>query len=338
VFSIGSDDGKVMDALVSVIVPIYKVEPYLNKCVTSLLNQTYENLEIILVDDGSPDACGQMCDDFASDDNRVRVIHQANKGLSEARNSGIDVSTGTYILFVDGDDWIEPDTVECLLKACMDNDADASCSGHYKEFVDRTTTRPLVVEETIYEGDEVVTAAMKGAFAHYAWGKLWKRDLFEGCQFPSGMQFEDVATTWKLFLKCHRVVCVPEILFHYIYRKDSIGNTKTMKNLADRWIAFKERYDVMAGRSEELRKICTKGCLETIGYTWRWLYIVKDKDDEKLQEMRVFLRENREGINRCSLPTRISLFCARHSNPIMVYGCYCLNQIYRRFRGLDRIA
>lgn len=326
-----------MNDLVSVIIPIFRVEPYLNKCVTSLLNQTYDNLEIILIDDGSPDVCGQICDNYALIDNRVRVIHQRNKGLSDARNSGLDSSTGSYIIFVDGDDWIEPNTVECLLQSCINHDADASCCGHYKEFVERTTVHPVVAVKKIYEGDEIVAPAMRGLFAHYAWGKLWKRDLFDDCRFPSGMQFEDIATTWKLFLRCHRVVCIPDVFFHYTYRKGSIGNTKNMKNLSDRWIAFKERYDVMAGRSEELSRICTMGCLQTIGYTWRWLYIVMDRDEEKLNEMQMFLKSNREAISSCTLPTRISLFCALHSNLVTIAGCYRINQIYRKLRGLDQM-
>lgn len=324
--------------MVSVIVPVYNVKPYLRKCLDSVVGQTYRNLEILIVDDGSTDGSGSICDEYTSDDNRVRVIHQINKGLSEARNSGIDIATGEYILFVDGDDWIEPSTVECLLQACVENEADVSCCGHYKEFVDRTTAHPLATELKIYEGDEIVIPAMKGSFAHYAWEKLWKWELFDTCRFPPGMQFEDIATTWKLFLKCHRVVCIPDVLFHYVYRKDSIGNIKTMKNLADRWIAFKERYDAMATKSEELRNICTKSCLETIGYTWRWLFSVKDRDEEKIQEMRRFLKENKECISHCSLETRISLFCALHSSSITIASCYYLNQIYRRFRGLDQMA
>ena len=322
--------------MVSVIVPVYNVEKYLDKCVSSILNQTYRGIEIILIDDGSTDGCGRMCDEYQ--DERIRVIHQANKGLSEARNSGIDIATGDYILFVDGDDWIEPNTVECLLNACVESNADAACCGHYKEFTDRTTAYSLTQEQKVYEGDEVVIGAMKGSFAHYAWEKLWKRELFDTCRFPPGMQFEDIATTWKLFLKCQRVVCIPDILFHYIYRKDSIGNTKTMKNLSDRWIAFKERYDVMAGKSEELKQICTDGCLQTIGYTWRWLHIIKDRDEEKIQEMRGFLRKNRGSIRCCPIATRISLFCALHSSTITIASCYYLNQIYRRFRGLDQMA
>lgn len=326
-----------MDTLVSVIVPIYKIEPYLEKCVISIINQTYRNLEIILIDDGSPDGCGQMCDLYAFADNRVRVIHQENNGLSEARNSGIDIATGEYILFVDGDDWIELNTVECLLQACLDHSADASCCGHYKEFTKRTTTHPLVEEVKIYEGDKIITPAIKGIFSNYAWGKLWKKELFSTCRFPPGMQFEDVATTWKLLLNCYRVVCIPDVLFHYIYRKDSIGNSKTMKNLVDRWLAFKERYDVMAPRSEELEWICRIQCLETIGYTCRWLYIVKDRNEKLIQEMREFLVRNKDNIRDCSFPTRISLLCALNSNAITIAGCYYLNQLYRAVLGLNQL-
>ena len=323
--------------MISIIVPVYNVEPYLRKCLDSIINQTYRDLEILIIDDGSTDGSGEICNEYAASDHRLQVIHQNNKGLSEARNSGIDIATGDYILFVDGDDWIESNTVECLYQACLDHNAEVSCCGHYKEFADRTTVHSLVTSKKEYEGEEIVVPAMKGSFAHYAWEKLWERSLFEECRFPSGMQFEDVATTWKLFLRCNKVVCIPDVLFHYTYRKDSIGNTKTMKNLADRWAAFKERYDMMSDKSDELKRICTMGCLQTIGYTWRWLYIVKDRDEKKLNEMREFLKNNREAIRSCSLPTRISLFCALYSNLVTIAGCYQINQIYRKIRGLNQM-
>jgi len=323
--------------MISIIVPVYNVEPYLRKCLDSIINQTYRDLEILIIDDGSTDGSGEICNEYAASDHRLQVIHQNNKGLSEARNSGIDIATGDYILFVDGDDWIESNTVECLYQACLDHNAEVSCCGHYKEFADRTTVHSLVTSKKEYEGEEIAVPAMKGSFAHYAWEKLWERSLFEECRFPSGMQFEDVATTWKLFLRCNKVVCIPDVLFHYTYRKDSIGNTKTMKNLADRWAAFKERYDMMSDKSDELKRICTMGCLQTIGYTWRWLYIVKDRDEKKLNEMREFLKNNREAIRSCSLPTRISLFCALYSNLVTIAGCYQINQIYRKIRGLNQM-
>lgn len=332
-----------MDALVSVIVPIYKVESYLEKCVHSIMHQTYDNLEIILVDDGSPDSCGLMCDDFATSDKRIRVIHQKNQGLSEARNHGIDICTGSYILLVDADDYIEPNTVEYLLQTSKDTCADVVCCGFYREYTDKSTTHLLTDVRESYEDEEILTAALQGTvFSEYAWNKLWNRTLFDDCKFPPGRYFEDIATTWKLFRRCHKVTCVPDVFYHYVIRKDSIGNTKNMKNFVDRWVAFKERFDMMAAESEELCRICTNGCLDTIGYTWRWLYIVDKKDrkryDAVLQEMRKFVEANRSSIGRCSLATRVCLFCALHSSSVAEFGCYYLNQMYRRLRGWNQMV
>lgn len=327
--------------LISIIIPVFQVEKYLDKCIASVVAQTYQNLEIILVDDGSTDRCPVICDEWAARDSRIVVIHQYNQGLSEARNHGTDACSGSYILYIDSDDYIERNMVECLLQVCIDTDADVSCCGHYKEYANHVVNCPLTKERKIFEGEEIVISAMKGGvFSHYAWNKLWRRELFDSdCRFPPCMYFEDIATVWKLFLKCQKVVCIPDILYHYVARKDSIGNTKSMKNLVDRWVAFKERYDVMATRSEELRQICAKGCLDTIGYTWRWLHAIdkKDRDEEKLQEMKIFLKENSNNIKLCSGMTRLSLFCTLYSNFITVWGCFYSNQIYRRIHGMDQM-
>ena len=120
--------------LVSVIVPVYKVEFYLSECIESILKQTYQNLEIILVDDGSPDDCGSICDKYAQQDKRIKVFHKNNEGLSEARNYGIERATGDYLSFVDSDDWIEPDMFETLVSVVVVNDSDIVCCGYYREY------------------------------------------------------------------------------------------------------------------------------------------------------------------------------------------------------------
>ena len=329
-----------MKPLVSIIIPVYNVEKYLDKCIASVVGQTYQNLQIILIDDGSTDRSPAICDGWKSRDPRITVVHQPNGGLSRARNAGLELATGEFIGFVDSDDWIEPNMVESMLNACLENDADASCCGYYQEYIDHSISHPLTDTLKHYEGEDIIRSALKGDFMHYAWNKLWRRDLFDdGCRFPPGMYFEDIATGWKAFRKCRRVVCVPDKLYHYIIRKDSICNAKTMKRFADRWIAFKERYDVMATKSEELRQICIDGCLDTIGYTWRWLHVLdrKDRDEETLQEMRAFVKENRDRIAYSPIATRISLFCVLHSNLLTEFGCYCMNQIYRKIHGMDRM-
>lgn len=330
--------------MISVIVPVYNVKPYLEKCLDSILRQTYRDSEILIVDDGSTDGSQDICDDFEKKDNRVKVFHTENRGLSCARNLGLQHAKGDWIGFVDSDDWIEPDMYECLIRSAIDNCADISCCGYDREYSDRSASHFLTNEERCYEGDEMIASVMEGStFGHYAWNKVYKRELFsDDCKFPPGMLFEDIATIWKLIVKCHRVVCVPNTLYHYLIRKDSIGNTKTMKNLADRWTAFKERFDKMASKSDELQRICTKRCLETIGYTWRWLYVTEKKDrvcyEERLREMRAFAKANRGMMRSCSMAARISVLCAIYSNPVSVFGCYWLNQIFRRAKGLDRMT
>lgn len=184
---------------------------------------------------------------------------------------------------------------------------------------------------------------MSGVFAPFAWNKLWRRELFnEGNRFPPGRYFEDLSTTWKLFNQCHRVTCVPDVLFHYLVRREGISNTKNMKNLVDYWLAAKERYDEMAAKGDDIQRICMRDCLETIGYTWRWLYGVEKKEREEhwkaVHDMRTFLKANSDMVGLCSSATRISLFCARHSNSVTEWGCYNLNRIYRKIRGMDQMV
>lgn len=330
--------GVLGDQMISVIVPVYNVKPYLKKCLDSIIEQTYRDLEILVIDDGSTDGSGAICDDYAKKDSRIKVFHTGNQGLSAARNLGLDKAKGEYFGFVDSDDWVEPNMFEVLLNRAVITDSEAICCGYYRQYTKHFTIHQIVETETRIEGEELICATMKGnVIALYAWNKLYKRDLFDNCRFPENMLFEDIATTWKLLIKCHRVTCVPDALYHYNIRKDSIGNTKSMKNLGDRWMAFKNRYDAMAVRNERLKKICTKGCLDTIGYTWRWLYAVSDWDYEKLNEMRMFAKANNDSFSLCSITTRIALFCAIHSNTVSIFACYWLNQLYRKMRRLDQM-
>ena len=325
--------------MISVIVPVYNIEKYLRRCLDSVINQTYRELEILIVDDGSTDSSGAICEEYGEKDNRIKVFHMENRGLSAARNRGLDEAKGEWIGFVDSDDWIEPYMYETLLNCVHSTKSDISCCGYCRQYANNETVIQVVPKVTTIEDEELISAAMEGnPFTLYAWNKLYKKELFDDCRFPEGMLFEDIATTWRLLIRCHRVTCVPNVFYHYTIRKDSIGNTKTMKNLADRWIAFKDRYDAMAQRNDELNQICTRRCLDTIGYTWRWLYMVKDRDDAILQQMRLFARTNRESFKLCSKATSISLFFALHSNALSIFICYYMNQIYRKIRGMDLTA
>jgi len=212
--------------LISVIVPIYRVEPYLAKCVDSIVHQTYENLEILLVDDGSPDACPAMSDEYALEDARILVIHKTNGGLSDARNYGIELADGEWLSFVDSDDWIEPDMYSTLLELAKRHGARIAVGGVNDELEADGTVSVL---KSTFDGSEKVTVrtafeAMRAYFqgSWSAWDKIYQREFFGDLRFPKGEINEDEAIVLQLLEPCRRVVYTNHVLYHYIHRQNSI--------------------------------------------------------------------------------------------------------------------
>ena len=192
---------------ISVIVPIYKVEKYLSQCLDSIVNQTYSNLEIILVDDGSPDACGEICDYYAGQDKRIKVIHQENSGLSEARNTGIRQATGEYLLFVDSDDWLLPDLCESAVKDMEIHKSDILVFGYYltSEKGEIQTLEVSHCSES-FSGKEAIKKLFTKEIKEYAWNKLYTREVFLGITYPKGRLFEDIGTTYLVFGKAENEI------------------------------------------------------------------------------------------------------------------------------------
>lgn len=219
--------------LVTVIVPVYKVEPYLRRCLDSIVNQTYRNLEIILIDDGSPDNCGVICDEYAEIDKRIKVIHKKNGGLSSARNVGLDVFKGEYVSFVDSDDVVSLDMIEYLYDLLSDNNAEISVCLHeivrdnhrwisFKNVNNQTVTPKECIKKLLYN-DGVDTSAC---------AKLYKASLFNNVRYPQGKLFEDIATTYKLFFNANRIALGNEAKYSYILRNSSIvGSSFNEKKL-----------------------------------------------------------------------------------------------------------
>ncbi len=213
-----------MQDLISVIVPIYNVEQHLKKCLDSIYNQTYHNLEIILVDDGSPDNCGAICDEYAQKDSRIRVIHKKNGGLSDARNAGLDVMSGDYVAFVDSDDWIEPAMYETLLTNLKLYRADMSFGGVADDVEkDGKITTAKKSNYGAQPFSESSTDAMKRYFcgSWAAWDKLYKAELFDGIRYPVGEINEDEAIVLQLLDRCKRVCYTNEVFYHYMKRVGS---------------------------------------------------------------------------------------------------------------------
>lgn len=229
-----------METAISVIVPVYRVEKYLPACIDSILNQTFTDFELILVDDGSPDRCPEICDETAKRDARVRVIHQANQGLSAARNAGIEAARGAWLSFVDSDDYIAPQFYEKLYQTAQRTDADCvMCSVQNVDESGKPIDSALMrVADEVKTGREVLRKIGRDDVTPYltAWNKLYRRKLFNTLRYPAGRQNEDVFVFAELFCQVQRAVCVAEPLYFYRKRIGSIMNSVvTLRNLDEMW-------------------------------------------------------------------------------------------------------
>lgn len=213
---------------ISIIVPVYNVEKYLTKCIDSIINQTYKDLEIILVDDGSTDNSGQICDQYAIKDNRIKVIHKENGGLSDARNVGIKNSTGEYLSFIDSDDYIDKDMIECLYNAITDTNSDIAVCGKYIEKeTGKYYLKNVNLQLKIYDSKEALKSILTNNLIDVsACDKLFKKTLFRDIKFPKNKYFEDMGTIYKLIDLCNSIVHIGGAKYHYIQRQDSITKTK----------------------------------------------------------------------------------------------------------------
>ena len=250
--------------LISIIIPVYKVEKYLEKCIESVLKQTYTNLQIILVDDGSPDNCGKICDEYAKKDSRIEVIHKANGGLSDARNVGISKAKGRYIGFVDSDDYIKEDMYEILLNLIKKYDADVSICNLYdvidenecirnKENGIREYSRLDILKEVLLDKN----------IQSYAWNKLYEKELFDEIKYPIGKKYEDIGTTFYVFEKCNKIVVTSEPEYYYLKRSDSLVNNVTESTVLDYTEIIIQRYLYTKENIKELKKYNVKTIMLT---------------------------------------------------------------------------
>lgn len=221
-------------AKISVIVPVYKVEPYLDKCVSSIVNQTYKNLEIILVDDGSPDNCPAMCDAWAEKDSRIRVIHKTNGGLSDARNAGMTVATGELMAFVDSDDWIAPDMYEYLYQRLTEDNSDIAACGVQMVWENKTPSRMLTRDgNCVLNQEEAMRAIIEESWLKQpVWYKLYKTDLIRDILFPMGKCHEDVFWSYQAVGSAKKVSVSDHVGYYYLQRGGSImGAGYSLKRL-----------------------------------------------------------------------------------------------------------
>ena len=311
-----------MEDLITIIVPIYKVEKYLDRCVKSIIDQTYKNTEIILVDDGSPDNCPNMCDEYAKIDNRIRVIHKKNGGLSDARNAGIAMASGKYIGFVDSDDFIDKRFYEKLYKMITEYNADiAVCD--FKRFNDneiiKDSDKGTKIHIEMLGQEEYVKRFMKIGYSkteYYAWNKLYKREVICKGQYPKGLTSEDVLGTYKAILKANKIVKTNDKYYFYRYNEESITGKFSEKDfdLIKVWDLLVEYTKVNAKQYLEYAVINRKRINFTLLYRMAKYYSSNElKTNDRVTSLLKDLKEDEKYLLKSNIAfsrkVAIFLFC-----------------------------
>lgn len=245
--------------LFSIIIPVYKVEEYIHRCLDSVLSQSYENFECIIIDDGSPDNCGIICDEYAKKDERIYVIHQENGGLSSARNAGIERSVGEYLLFVDSDDWIEPETLEVLFKEISKSKPDVIVFGYAEVYGEskKYTVYGAYAEETIKE------KFISDEWRNFACNKCFVSRLFANVRFPINQAYEDLFTVPRLINSADKISMISNVLYNY--NQDNVNSiTKNMNSIKeyDFFVALLNNYEIAKDSKRSCENLCMYKCFE----------------------------------------------------------------------------
>ena len=252
-----SKNGK-QEEKISVIIPIYNVEKYLRRCLDTVINQTYKKLEIILVDDGSNDTSGNICDEYANKDERIKVIHKENGGLSDARNVGIKNSSGKYIALIDSDDFIDKKMLKILIENLKKTNADISICTFKMFYNDKIEIIQNTKNNiTLYNKKEALQKLLSTndtKITNHAWNKLYKKELFNEIYYPKGRNFEDIGTTYKLFDKSNLIVHTDYIGYYYYQRDDSITGSMNIKSMKDSLYLIKQRYKFLIEKYPEFKE------------------------------------------------------------------------------------
>lgn len=253
-----------VNPLISIIIPVYKVESYLSECLDSVIAQTYTNLQIILVDDGSPDNCGAICDEYAARNERIVVIHKPNGGLSDARNAGMKLIKGECIYFMDSDDRITSTTIASLMEKMQTYNADIVC-GRTCSFTTELPSMDIITDpDTVYDRKNAVLYAVNKDWS--AWGKLYRREIHEGIEFPYGKIHEDEAIMFRLLERCQRVVYTSDGVYCYRQREGSITAEAYSLRKMDWFYHWAENTDFIADKYPEALGGCLDKTLTTALY------------------------------------------------------------------------
>lgn len=283
--------------LISVIVPVYKVEKFLKRCVDSIVNQTYKNLEIILVDDGSPDNCPKMCDEFAKNDKRIRVIHKKNGGLSDARNAGIENCKGNYVFFIDSDDYLELNAIEILYNNLVETGSQISIGKYAYVYDDDEGVKVSGNQTRVFTPNEIMLKYTDSECVYFviACSKLIKRETLGDIRFPVGKYHEDEFVTYKIICNAKRIVITEDTLYRYYQNSNSIMHNRKIKNDIDAIDAKIEKIEFCKNNKPEIYDDFIYDYLFSLMHNYRRIMCSKEIEKTKKKYYKNKISEFKKG-------------------------------------------
>lgn len=275
-----------MSELISVIVPIYNAEKYLDRCIKSIINQSYKNLEIILVDDGSSDKCDEICDEWAKKDKRIKVIHKKNSGVSDSRNAGLEIANGEYLSFVDSDDYVHKDFIKILYNLCIENNSDISvcevCETNKDEDINNKIQKGIV--RNIFPKSVL---EKKESLYFVVWNKLYKKSVFENVRYLKGKIHEDVAITYKLIYYSKKITITNAKLYFYFNAPGSIMRREFSKERFDILYGINDSYEFfMKNNEDKYAYFVLRDFLDNILQLYQQCSLLKEEKSEMKKKLR----------------------------------------------------
>lgn len=323
-------------ARLTIVVPVYKVEKYIDSCIQSILNQTYKDFTLILVDDGTPDNSGVICDKYASLDERVMVIHKENGGLSSARNAGLDIVDTELVTFVDSDDEIDLTMYEKMIKFFDENNLDIVCCDTWLVRGKTKKFRPIYNEDRLFLGEKALEEILSGHIDNAAWNKIYKTTLFEGIRYPLGRIYEDVATTYRIFSKADNVGYLKQPYYYYYKRSGStIASSFNSKGRYDCFLGYRERLEFAEKNCAAAVPACHFELIKVAVATMT-AFLANDEsnDSQRFQEVEKALNYYYENRGSFIIKGKTRILLWGFNNCRMINSVYaCCSKLIKRFKA-----
>lgn len=317
----------------SITVPVYNAEHFIHKCIDSILVQSFKDFELILVNDGSTDSCGAICDEYVSKDVRVKVIHQSNQGVSVARNNGIKYATGILIGFVDADDYIAPDMFEGMVNFLEANELDVVCADCYVVKKGKTKFKPRYDKNIVWQQGNAIVEILNGTLDNAVWNKIYKREVITGIEFPAQRRYEDVATTYKFIFNAKRVGYMSKPYYFYVKHKGNfISQSFNVKSRYEHFLGYKERLDFALHNNivciDSSRKLALESALSALTAFYA---IGLENDNFMFKEVTNFIEDNIGMYEGCKLRRKHCVLIWSFKNCKAVHKLYALLSKFSKF-------